>query len=340
MKILLLSLIALFLSTFLFAQNSSIEELVREGAKLHDQGKFKQALEKYEEALEIDENSPVVHYEMAYSYMSLEDYEKAIKHCKIALKENKDERFHAGIMVLLGSAYDMNDEADKSIEIYEEAIKKNPHDYLLYYNLAVTAFKAREIEKAESAAISGIKENPNHANSHFILFNIMLERKSRIKAIITAYNYLLIEPNAQRSKFAINILKDLLNGGVKKDSENKINISISNDPNDTTFVGVETMLGLTAAYNLTQENEKKTEMELFVEQTKRFIHFTSNLKQDNSGFWVDDYLSKLSEILKTNNLEAFCYYISQSLKNPEVDKWIENNQEKIDALRLWIDLNK
>ena len=93
--------IILILSIVLFSlplmSQENVEALVKEGIQFHDQGKYDEAIQSYKKALKIDPNSPLVHYELAMTYMYSKDYQKSIDHSDQVIKLDKDYRLMAYI---------------------------------------------------------------------------------------------------------------------------------------------------------------------------------------------------------------------------------------------------
>ena len=76
------SLIAFIIASFLFQaysvdQESKIKELIQEGVALHDEGKYEQAIEKYQEALKLNPSCVQATYEISLSYLAMQDFENA-----------------------------------------------------------------------------------------------------------------------------------------------------------------------------------------------------------------------------------------------------------------------
>lgn len=336
MKLLTNLILGLFLTLNLFGQDDKIKELVSQGIELNDQGKYEEAIEKYKMALSIDKNSTLANYELSYTYMATENYNDAIKYSKKVIGQDSDNQHEA--YIVLGSSLDMSGKADNAIKAYEEGLSKFPNSNLLNYNLALTSFNQKEYEKAEKAAINAINAKPNHGSSHVILSAIMRAKGDRVMSLLPAYYFLMLEPNSKRSPINYNNLLMQLGQGIERKNDNVINVNIpSSISRDSLFGAAEMMVSLLAASRFTDENKDKSDMEFFVETNSGFFSVLGELKKENSGFWWDFYVSKFYDLVQSNNVEAFSYYISQSTNSESVNQYIANNPDKIEQLKEWME---
>ena len=67
-----------------FVGAQDVKDLIKAGIQLHDAGDFKGAIAKYEEALRLDAKSPSALFEIANTYVALEEYKKALKYVEKA----------------------------------------------------------------------------------------------------------------------------------------------------------------------------------------------------------------------------------------------------------------
>jgi tetratricopeptide (TPR) repeat protein len=335
MKILISITIILFISVNLFAQLDKIKLLVSQGTDLHDQGNFNEAIAKYKAALDIDKNSTLANYELSYTYLAIEKYDDAIKYSKRVIKQNSDNLEPA--YVVLGSSFDMKGKSKDAVKIYEEGLTKFPKSNLLNFNLALTFFNLHDYDNAEQASVNAIEANPTHGSSHLLLGKIMTIKGERVKALLSFYYFLMLEPDSKRSLNVFTNLKKMLKDGVEQHSENKINIQINSaTTKDSIFGAAEIMVSLKGATRFTTDNKGKSDNEYFVETNKSLFSILGELKKNNTNIWWDFYVSKFYNLIKTNNCEAFSYYISQSSNSPEVSIWINNHQNEIQSLKNWL----
>ncbi|MBN8703160.1 MAG: tetratricopeptide repeat protein [Bacteroidetes bacterium] len=316
-----------------FGQNNELQNFVDQGVKLYDNGDYKGAIEQYKKALQVDKKSPLANYEISSTYFALKDYEKAIEHSDyvISAKSNYIDQAY----ILKGTAFDMLGKSKEAIKTYEKAIKEFPNNHLLYYNLGYTSYSLKEYKDAELALQNSLKIKPSHASSHLLLGYVMSEQGNRVKSLLALYNFLLLEPNGNRTKAAYELLDFELKKGVKKENEKSTTITLSDNKESDEFRAAELMLSLLEASKNLEENEKKTEYELFADNTKSFFSVLGELKKDNKGFWWNYYVDFFYSMTNDKHIEAFSYYITQSKEDEKIFIWLKDNKDKVEALSKW-----
>lgn len=330
----IIALILIFTSIQIIAQ-SSVEDFVTEGIQYHDKGDYDKAIETYKKALEINPESTLTNYEIALSYFKKGDFKKAIKHSDVVLNQNKDHMIQA--YMTKGSALDMLGKTKESIKLFKKAIKKTGGHYLLYYNLGLNYYKLNDLENAEKNVINAIENNPNHPTSHLILAHIHNQKGNPVQTLLATHYFLFLEPNTQRSKEAYLMLKENFGGNVTKDSSkpNTINITLSPN-NDSQFGAAELMISMLEASKSLEENEGKTEDEMFVENTESFFKVLGELrKKKNKEIWWTFYTDFFYDLAKSDHLETYCKYITQS-SNENSEKWLSENENKLNDFGNWL----
>jgi len=319
----------LFLPAILFGQNSSIEDLVDRGNKLYDVGKYIDAVAEYQQALSIDKNAPAPNYEIANTYLALEKYDKAIYYSDKVISLNKE--FVDKAYTLKGTAQDLMQQHDAALETYKEGIKHYPNYYLLNYNLALDLLNKKQYPYAAYYSSKAIQEHPQHAGSHLILATCMYQEGQRIPAILAYYYFLLLEPGSKRSEGALAILNKLLRNGISKEGDKKTNDE---------FVPADAALSLLASQQFGDKNADQPEYRQFYEVTNSFFKMMYELSVSKKikDIWWDFYVPFFDNLQKSDNMEAYCYYISQSGNNAVVKKWVKDNQSSVEKLAQWYEV--
>ncbi len=315
------------------AQNQQVEELIEKGVKQHDEGNYKAAINFYQQALEKDKASVLAHYEIASSYYAMKEYDKAIEHCDAVIDADKDYADKA--FVLKGTVYDVMGKPAEAVKVYKKGIKKFPGKYLLHYNLALTCYNQKDDKQAERSLQDALTANPGHASSHMLMAYVMSDKGSRVRTMLALYNFLLLEPNSKRSVKAWDMLNKLTRKGVSKSGENTINISLDNSKDSEEFRAADLMVSMLEATRNLEENEKKSDEQMFVENSESFFKILGELEKKNRGFWWKFYVDFFNDLNNARHTEALCYYISQAAKKEAVNTWLDNNKTKIDSFGEW-----
>ncbi len=325
----------IFFTSLLFAQ-SKIDSLVQIGIGYHDRGQYPQAIELYQQALALDPNSALVHYEIALTYLYAKDYHHALLHCDKVIELN--DQYLVPAYVTKGSCLDYMGRTEESIKVFEKGLKQFGPNYLLYYNLGYDYYKLKEYDKARETFTQAILSKSNHTSSHLLLGYVMADVNQKVQSLLSLHYFLLLEPDTERAKTAYNLLQSQFGGNVTKEEgkPNQINISFDPKQSGTEFGAADLMVSMLAASNSLEENKDKTREELFIANTTSFFTVLGELKKKkNKGLWWDFYIPFYYDLAKSEHMDTYCYYISTS-SNPNANVWLANNPDKIDSFNNWL----
>jgi len=148
-----------FLLTPLFsteAYAASQRMAVAEGNRLYKKGDFEHSLEKYQEALQKNPESDIIHFNMGTAVYKQDEYERAIEHLQKALLSEDDdlkEKAHYNLgnaFYMAGIAKEDKDiffaiaSLQKALKQYENALSVNKNDEDARYN---HDFVGKELER-------------------------------------------------------------------------------------------------------------------------------------------------------------------------------------------------
>ena len=264
------------------------------------------------------------------------DYQNAIKHSDKVIKRN--DKYLLQAYLVKGSCLDYLGKTKESIKLFKKGIKKFGDDHLLYYNLGYNYYNIKEFDKAEKAFIKAINTKANHASSHLFLGYLMYEKNQRVQSLLSLHFFLLLEPNSERSQNAYNLLQSQLSGGVEKNQEEpgKIDIFLSPDQLKSEFGTIDMMITILEASKSLEENEGKSDDQMFIENTTSFFKILGEHKtKENTGFWWDFYVPFFYLIAESEHIDTYCYYISQSTKETAVD-WLKENEKRVTDFAKWL----
>lgn len=335
MKKQILILWLVLISTMVYSQ-LNVDSLVQVGIRYHDDGQYNKAIEAYKTALEIEPNSPLVNYEIAMTYMSVNDYDNSIKHSDKVIELN--DKYLLQTYILKGTCLDNMGKTEESISLFKKGIRKFGDHHLLYYNLGLNYYNLKEYDKAEDALTKAINTKPDHPSSHLLLGYVMANKNQKVKSILCLHYFLFLEPGSERSKTAYTLMQEQFSGNVEKNKENPKELTIYIDPNqsDSEFESAEMMISLLEVSKSLDENKEKSEDEMFIENTKSFFLILGELnKKKNKGLWWDFYVPIFYEFAQSGHIDTYCYYISQSSIEAAIE-WLENNEKKTNEFGDWL----
>lgn len=334
-------IIVLSIITVNYSYTQTAGEYIRMGIELHDRGNYKGAIKQYKKALKKDKNNYSAHYEMAFTYSALKNYNQVIKHADVLINANPQPNITDQAYDIKGTALDEMGKPYEAIKCYQEGVKYYPNFYLLHFNLGLTLYKTGQTDKAVQSFINAVNVRPDHASSHLFLGLIMQDEGKRVQSLLSLYYFLMLEPNTSRSKIATESMTKQLNTGVSSDpSKNSITINVASLDEDDPFSTIDMMISMSQGLNVTDEKEEKTPAEKFYSTTEIFFSVLSEQKAENSGFWWDFYAEFYSKLKPAGQLETFCYYINKKNVEGEFRKWLSDNNDKVKAFKTWKNENK
>ena len=138
----LITLLLAVITLNVFAQDKgSVGDLIKEGVQLNDQGKYTEAITKYNEALKLDPENAQANYEMGFTLVQSGKGNDGIPYVRKAIEKTSSLQLKAACYDMLGSIYDNDHQTQKAIEAYKNGIQINPKYQRLYYNLGLSYFR-------------------------------------------------------------------------------------------------------------------------------------------------------------------------------------------------------
>ena len=353
----------------LFAQQvdekQSVEELMKKGIEHHDAREFKQAIEAYNEALEIDSNSMIANYEIALSYLALRDYRNAkIFSTKVINSDDKD--LLKGAIGVKSESLAETGNVDEAITLLENALRKLGNDYYLHFNLALNYFKKGDLDKTLHHVDNAIHLDKTQSGAYLLSAYALSDKEIWVQSMLSFQIFLLMEPDSHRSKNAFEEMLQVMQ--VKESTEKPVERSFiqkqmerksqKNDSNVTskkippleTIQGVNRELIYNAIQNtkdslriamsvdtLTTDSTDTALYNSFKEVTRTIFTILSNENDETKqGFIWNFHVPVITTILNSSHFDTYCRYISVAYF-PESLKWWEDNQESAAKFVRWFE---
>jgi tetratricopeptide (TPR) repeat protein len=329
-----ISIFLLLLSVPAFCQESSLDDLLREGVQLHDKGDYTGAIKKYDEILSRNDGFYLVYIEKSLSLFTSGKNDECVELCKTALKKFTDSAQNKNLYVNYGSALDVLGRTDDAIDIYAQGMRRFPDYYLLPFNKGVTEYRLKKYDDAVTDLERSVTLKPSHASSHqFLAYAIY--PKNKIAAAMALSASLVLEPSGQRAENNLKALLGILKSNVQKKDEKNITITLApalldKEKGEDDFRSTELIIVVSGATDLSSKDSLNA-----VKQLEQKLGFLADAAPEKKGFFSNYYVAYLSGLKENHFLETTSYLIYYASKDSDDHTWLATNKEKVNALTKW-----
>lgn len=347
---LLIASVSLFFS---YGQNVTVEELIHEGVDLHDEGKYKEAIEKYNEALTLDPNSSQAIYEISLSYLAQQDYQNASEYSTQVINSG-DKQLSAGAYAVKSEALAGMDKIDDAITLLQEGLAKNGDEYLLHFNLALNYYKKGTNNKTLEHIKKAIDLDKSHSGAFLLNAYALKDTGLWVQSILSFQMFLLLEPDSKRSKNAFEEMLTIMHIKTEEAPAQRSFIQqqmMRNRPDTIPQnkkippLSIEQGLNRNLVFqaitgtldSLKRSSEEKNNFFLFKAVNKEIMNvLVRENKGDKEGVLWTFYIPFFSHIAESEYYDTFCRYISVSYFPESLEWWQQNPDEAIDFV-IWFE---
>ena len=344
----------------------NIQKLIEKGIELYDAEEYEQSIEAFTEALKIDPNSMIATYELALSYLALDDFENAYKYSTIVIN-SKEKKVLIGAYGIKSEALAKTDKVDEAIALLNKALEEIGNDYYLHFNLALNYFKKGDLAKTILHAESALNLDKFQSGPFLLSAYAQSDEEKWVQSILSFQFFLLNEPSTPRSKVAFDemlqamhiieiteepVERSFIQKQIERHSTNKNDTTkkTKKTPPLDTLQGINRKLIYNAIENTLDSLETTINKDsIAADSTSSMLYVSFKeitraiftvLKEENDGakkglFW-NYKVPVTTRILESPYFDTYCRYISVAYF-PESLKWWEENQESAEKFARWLE---
>lgn len=354
-KIILLLFLTFFSTSLILAQKKKdAKTLIHEGVELHDQKEYKKAIKKYQQALKLDSGSTQATYEMALSYLKLDDYKRASKYSMQVIQSN-DPQLSVGAYAIQSEALAEMGKVDEAIAILTDGVRKIGNEYLLEFNLALNYYKKNDLDKSLLHVRKAIDITKSNSGAFLLQAYILNDKKLWVQSILSFQMFLLLEPDSKRSKSAFEEMVQTMR--IKQVSQKPVKRSFIQQqllgnkiddvapPKQIPPLSIEEGLNRNFVYHAittTLDSIKSTHPDAdffytFKEVNKAIIEILDKENDcDKTGVFWTFYIPFFSRIVQSKYYDTYARYISVSYF-PESLEWWNEHADDAKKFILWFE---
>ncbi|MFT3738127.1 MAG: tetratricopeptide repeat protein [Breznakibacter sp.] len=291
------------------AQTPLVEKLMEEGIELYDLGKYDEAIARYEKALSLHPRNMAARYELAYTWYTKGNYDKAIEHSRIVVQADDD--YWIDGVVIYGASLENKGLSKRAVKVFEQGIAKRPDHPQLRYNAALSYFSLKQYALAEQYLSVSIENDRANPSAHLLMANTALAQGDKNKCLMALYYFLLLEADSERSAQALVLLQSVA-GHVMKSGQ--VEVALPDGDGGTTA----------------------SEVDVHVKFTLGFLKYLEADKSKYSGFWRGKYVDFFSELYQKGYGAPLAYFTIQSRHKQEMIDWSAANYKSFGAFVDWM----
>jgi tetratricopeptide (TPR) repeat protein len=213
-----------------------------EALKFHQEGKVREAISLYEEALEANPDNPEILINMGAAYQTDQQYDKALQKYEEALALDPNSPI---IYYYMGTTYHAQGNNNLAVQNYEKAIEKEPDNQQYQEALknlqesevddllskALDAYNTKAFDKATEYLNQALKLDESNAQAYYYMGIVMEARKDSNAAIRSYQRATQLDPDMDTAYYALGIALDKANDktGAKAAFQKYVQLSGNKD---------------------------------------------------------------------------------------------------------------
>ncbi len=326
----------------LFAQDpGAARELTREGVRLHEAGSYEDAIKQFNAALKKDKDNFYAMAEKANTLEAMGNYEDCIALAERALSIHGANEEVSILYLAEANALDKMKKPEEALAVYKRGEERSPNDHQLWYNEGVTLAGLGRNDEAKARFEHAIRLAPDHASSHNALGRLAQQEKERIPALLALSRCLIVESTGQRARGNLSIVQDLMKGSAKRTGSNSVTVHVdsaklaSADALKDSFMGVELVVDMMSAMDLSEENKSKPFVELFQDKFDAVCGMLDEAKAGREGFFWEYYAPYFAALKRAGHVEAAVMVMHRSSAAVGVQNWLLAHKSAVAEFEEW-----
>ncbi|MCQ2109049.1 MAG: tetratricopeptide repeat protein [Fibrobacter sp.] len=320
------------------------DNLLAQGSKLHDSGRYDEAIAKYKEADKLTPGDAFILYELSYSNYAKKNYKEAAEYGKKALSANNDPILDGQIIGMLGSIYDLMGDQKTALKYFDDGYSRSPWNYMLCFNAGVTSVSA----KNDSLARVWFLRSAENTKTHETTYASLMQNSAKLGLWIDLFAYGLytkfITQKTEIKQQTVKLLHRIPKNMVSMDSvgkDGKKHISINLNPSNGSDVHMAFML--TIATTIAADSVGNHRLYEADSNGEHLFHFLTTISKTAveifSEFEQKYYDSPLQTfykgLVKEKLIDAFVNLCFADVDRPSFAQWRLKNDKDAQRFFTW-----
>ncbi len=299
------------------------KDVIAKGVALHDEGKYKEAINEYLKVPASDTGYSDILHEMILSYYNDSNFsaaEKYVRQAQTMFPERNPEWY-----AFLADIYDDSKRTEQALPLYDSILTQNPYSYLSYFNKGITLMRLSRMEEAETNFQRCIILNPYYSSAHHFLGRLCLIKGNLTQALLSFTTSLLVSPESRYLKTTVSYLSSIAEINNTVEESLKKYKPTKEDDFEMVQEIIVSKIALDKKYKLKTDLEDNIVRQLQVTMEK--LEYNANDK----GFWMQYYVPLYKQLWEKDRFEPFIFYIFSELDIKRVKEYVKKDKKKVEA---------
>jgi tetratricopeptide (TPR) repeat protein len=191
-------------------ESADFDAVIKKARKAFKKKDLLEAIDLFEEALEIEPDDIDAHEALATACYLAQDHAGAIDHfTRLTQLKPRDST----AWVNLGAIRNLRQEYQEAIKALRNGIQRDGKNAEAYYNLGIAQKGLAQTSMAVSAYREAVRLDPENLDAHVNLGNIYMDQVNHRKAKQHYEQALSVNPDFDRAKRGFALAKEMLDGG-------------------------------------------------------------------------------------------------------------------------------
>lgn len=315
------------------------ETLISEGISAYDTGDYAAAIAAFEKALDTDPANYTAAHELALTHSASGNLESCIDVAREHVRKVRNEpdyvHMHSQLSMLQASCHSQAGETEEALRVFRAALEKDPDDYGLNFNIAITLAHDRQGDAAIEHIQKAATVNPAHPSPYYVLASLYYDKGMVVEGLLAYFVFLQREFNTQRAAMAAQFAIELAFSPVSQEDEALvINLAHLEGSDTDPLLTLEMFLSLNAASKIEGDGIKEPVAESITELLASFVSASIDLTEDvdPDSFVAKYLLPDVVAIGEADIDEPFAWFVASTAGVPGANEWLDDNPEQVDAL--------
>lgn len=173
-----------------------VEQLYNEARAFHSKGNLREAIIRYQQAIQIAPDIVLLHRELAYAYYLAKGYEEAMATLQPIIESDKADAETYSIMAKSLMAVKEDKKAKK---LLKQAVEKLPNSGVLYHEMGLLYEAQGDQVYALESWLDGIARDPTYHINYFEAARTYMSTEKTVWAILYAEMFINMEQQTSRA---------------------------------------------------------------------------------------------------------------------------------------------